>query len=204
MRRKLFTLLAGISLLMLIAAVGLGVRGYFRADTFSYQHTPNSSGGGGHFDSLYLTSSNGRLLWWVQRLSIDYYSVLTDEELSRMDHRHGLHHNASDPKSLYVGGNQFGETADRFGFGLETHSAAPAPDFSPSDYLSGTTILLPAWFLALLFALLPALRLRRYFLDRQRNRPGFCRQCGYDLRATPLRCPECGMVVDPSPVAGSE
>jgi hypothetical protein len=50
----------------------------------------------------------------------------------------------------------------------------------------------PLWFLALLFAILPALHLRAAMRSRILRRAGHCPRCGYDLRATPDRCPECG------------
>jgi len=39
-----------------------------------------------------------------------------------------------------------------------------------------------------------ALALRRRAIRRRFERRGFCPFCGYDLRATPFRCPECGKV----------
>ena len=41
-------------------------------------------------------------------------------------------------------------------------------------------------------AILPALWLIRRARQRCQSRAGLCPQCGYDLRATPDRCPECG------------
>src|SRR5204862_6682225 len=57
-------------------------------------------------------------------------------------------------------------------------------------------LIAPHWSFALLFGTLPAvwavLRLRR-----RRFAAGRCSACGYDLRATPNRCPECGAMSAP-------
>jgi hypothetical protein len=51
-------------------------------------------------------------------------------------------------------------------------------------------------FVAILTCALPAARLLAYLHRRWRPRlpNGLCPTCGYDLRATPDRCPECGTV----------
>ena len=60
-------------------------------------------------------------------------------------------------------------------------------------WMSGSfrLIAVPDWFLLALFALLPLLWLRAAWSRRRRPPPGRC-ICGYDLRASKERCPECG------------
>jgi hypothetical protein len=54
--------------------------------------------------------------------------------------------------------------------------------------------------LAALTAILPAFALRSYcrkIIRRRRVRKILCAFCGYDLRATPDQCPECGAIPQP-------
>ena len=55
----------------------------------------------------------------------------------------------------------------------------------------GVTVTFPWWTVVALLALLPAGRLYWRRVERRRG-IGRCPSCGYDLRATPERCPECG------------
>ena len=57
-------------------------------------------------------------------------------------------------------------------------------------------IAIPHWLVTLLLAVLPALYLGAAILSRS-HRAGLCPKCGYDLRATPDRCPECGALPPP-------
>jgi hypothetical protein len=57
-----------------------------------------------------------------------------------------------------------------------------------------------AWLPILLSTVLPALWYafyhRRQRIKAQRIKNGLCVTCGYDLRASGNRCPECGVTVD--------
>jgi hypothetical protein len=65
------------------------------------------------------------------------------------------------------------------------HRPSPPPAFV--EYT------IPGWMLILSVAIPLAVALRVAYRRRQ-PAAGHCRHCGYDLRATPERCPECGQV----------
>jgi hypothetical protein len=65
-----------------------------------------------------------------------------------------------------------------------------APGFGSSLFVS-----LPAWLPFTLTAIAPVLWAVKWWRKRVRSRIGLCRKCGYDLRASPEKCPECGAPV---------
>jgi hypothetical protein len=66
-------------------------------------------------------------------------------------------------------------------------AATPSVGFSlPHGWAVGRVAVPPAWWL---IGMIAAYRRRRRL-----RLEGCCQQCGYDLRATPEQCPECGLV----------
>ena len=52
----------------------------------------------------------------------------------------------------------------------------------------------PYWILTPLTGVLAFIGTRRFLRRRRVIATGLCLSCGYDLRATPDRCPECGLI----------
>lgn len=59
-------------------------------------------------------------------------------------------------------------------------------------YCAFHLVTIPDWALVIVCGLLPARACVASLLRRRAVRRGACPTCGYDLRATPDRCPECG------------
>lgn len=64
-------------------------------------------------------------------------------------------------------------------------------------------ISIPWWSLTLLSVLAFIALAVRALRQRRRVRAGSCVNCGYDLRATPAKCPECGDTPEPEPTNAS-
>jgi hypothetical protein len=180
MRRQLFHLAAGLSLLLLLGIGVMWVRSYGLSDRWTYQGLDGEG---------YLRSTRGQAVLWVSQRN-----------------RHGepapgvrhIRQQAEDGSWEVVGMLVLDtELSDQ-----TTVRTQGAFQWFIRRHRNGDRlikILIPFWSLALAAALLPLTWLaHRLWMRRRaarRRGAGLCPACGYDLRATTDRCPECGLIL---------
>lgn len=67
-----------------------------------------------------------------------------------------------------------------------------------TQFAPSREVIIPLWFFAAIFAILPAIWFAGFIIRRLRLRQGRCLACGYDLTGnTSGICPECGTKTQP-------
>ena len=177
MTRRLLNLVTTASLLLCVAACGLWARSYRAHDELVWTRRERAPTAGRHL-GLGVESRWGRLT-----LNSQWY-----EEPVKAGSENWLPQDWPPPGASVIafGRNVFpahpgGSRSGRWGF--------RAGSIVRQDLVSRSADV-PHWCAAAVLSLMPVAWLRRR-LCRPRPR-GLCSRCGYDLRATPDRCPECG------------
>jgi hypothetical protein len=189
MTRRLLNLLTALSLLLFLAVVAVWVRSYWRMDQWS-----------GARSTLWCAESRGG--------RVTLYVVYGWPDPKPLRWHADVRHPPGPGVGIYPR-TQW----ERFGLYREAGTAvAPmTPDgrafwdpparwvppvirrFSPP--MAYWNFGLPYWMPAAVLAALPIARGYRWLValrKARRSSAGLCPSCGYDLRATPDRCPECG------------
>ena len=205
MKRRLLTLAAVASLVLCVATVALWVRSYTQPECLAYvsdidedpprpvvdmSDQPSWSRWAWH-DEWGVTSARGLLSFYHNRSDSKVRAGAWVRELLPK----GWHFSRDERVTTRWLRARTGLTALT---GLSFSSYGQGPPKAPAA-ASATTweythvLTLPHWMLALATILLPSYA--GYRIHRRRSRCGArCPTCGYDLRATPQRCPECGGV----------
>jgi hypothetical protein len=199
LRRILLGLLALLSLLLTVASVAFWVRSYRVGETWMRGHRDMRDDGHRTWQWEF-ASAKGAVAY--SRMSTD---VRGPDHVAPQTLRDLRAYRDTPEYRDYGSRGMNASPADRVTFGLPTtlglgfeFARHPTP---PKSTGSSWTVMfvVPYWALTAVSALPLAVCVwracrRRHRLRRDRLRRGLCPTCGYDLRATPERCPECGHV----------
>jgi hypothetical protein len=175
MGRILLNALTILSMLLCLASAGVWVRSYRWWDDVGWAGPPSPDAASFYFT---LASAGGGADLTIGFNPRGIRAEWVDE---------GWHWYSSNRRPIAYANTA---PANRWGFGYDSYGAAE---------FRRASIVFPLWLSTILFALPPLTRFV-FFIRRRRVRDGHCRYCGYDLRATPDRCPECGRAPASSPI----
>jgi hypothetical protein len=177
LRRRIFNLAATLSLVLCIAAVALWINSEFHSAIL--QHVAGRDAGG-FVRTWEIDSRRGSISWEVVWHWSNSYPEFE-----------GLCLNIEPPRPRIAG---WLPRSMHKNYGASTQDDYSAAGFFYERFRALSVgwdrrgVEVPDWFLIAVLLVLPAMR----WAPRRRPAPGSCPTCGYDLRATPQRCPECG------------
>ena len=180
MKRWLFHIVAGLSLLLFVATMAMWVRSCFRYDRFDYD-----------------SGVNARLQWTGTVISFEAVRIWLTQvtfQLNRLPEEPPLQGWSTSSEARPTGPfthTPYYPSSLSLDFGISRRRGVPTTFCGVPGTFDDLAIRVPLWTMALAFAMLPCCWVILWY-RRQRIRPGICTKCGYDLRASKDRCPECG------------
>ena len=183
--------MASLSLLLLVATAGLWVRSYWVVDVARCNvHWKSSAKLGGRGIGIGSWNAHLELIVFKYRLGTSRFGVTVIEpehEPLRFDWSHlplRQYSWTQNNPTWHWGGIY----CDSQRMSSTTFADIGDPDFVETHYG------VPCWMVVVVTALAPLIWHRRLLREQSRHRirNGLCLKCGYDLRASSDRCPECG------------
>lgn len=196
---RLFTLASLLSLLFCVAMIALWVRSFLRADNV-YGDVPTKDGFSVKAE-YGLISQRGELY--------AFFGVVQVPQPLDVDHIRRYVHRRYPPKTfVWPDLNPcagFGYLKQLQEFDWVSHSTGIRARDADDSHGSGLSIdgmtyqiLVPTWAIVLASGALPTVGVMHWRRIRVAIRSGHCVKCGYDLRASKDRCPECGTPIQKS------